>query len=215
MNKLNLVNALYKYNEKEVYLKVDYENKDIYLSIDDISLLFDKGTSTIYKAIKSINEKDSNLFFSKVRKVESVKENGKAYKTNIYNSNIIFELGLRYKSEIIMNLKDFISNLFKDNDNVETSNLSLNRANNYDIVKYDNGEIILDVNVSPTEETVWLNQKQIAQLFDTTVDNVSLHIINIYESNELEENRTTEDSSIVQMEGNRKVSRKIVMNSFS
>ena len=95
MNNPELEKVLYKNMEKEVELKVDYIIKEIYLTIDDLSLLFEKGTSTIYKSIKAINEKDNDLFFSKVRKVESTKENGKLYKTNIYNSSVIFTLGLK------------------------------------------------------------------------------------------------------------------------
>jgi hypothetical protein len=62
------------------------------------------------------------------------------------------------------------------------------------------GDFVLDVKVSPREDTVWLSQKQIATLFDSSIDNISLHISNIYKEQELEENRTSEESSIVQIE---------------
>ena len=66
-----------------------------------------------------------------------------------------------------------------------------------------------EVHVKFDNETVWLSQKQMALLFDKDVDTISLHLKNIYKSAELEEIATTEDSSLVQMEGKRKVKRKI------
>lgn len=59
-------------------------------------------------------------------------------------------------------------------------------------------------------ENVWLTQKLMAELFECTIDNVSLHLSNIYESGELSEDATTEKSSVVQMEGNRRVKRAVI-----
>ena len=70
----------------------------------------------------------------------------------------------------------------------------------YELIKFNDGDFSLDVKVSPREDTVWLSQKQIATLFDSSIDNISLHINNIYKEQELEENRTSEESSIVQIE---------------
>ncbi len=47
-----------------------------------------------------------------------------------------------------------------------------------------------------------------AQLFDKDSDTIGLHLKNIYQSGELEEHTTTEESSVVQQEGNRQVNRK-------
>lgn len=59
------------------------------------------------------------------------------------------------------------------------------------------------------DDTVWLTQKQISQLFDKDPDTIGLHFKNIYESGELQEIPTTEEFSVVQIEGKRKVTRKI------
>lgn len=56
-------------------------------------------------------------------------------------------------------------------------------------------------------ETAWLTQKQMAELFDCSIDNVALHLKNIYAEKELEEKRTSEESSVVQREGTRAVNR--------
>ncbi len=75
------------------------------------------------------------------------------------------------------------------------------------IIKYNDGEI--ELTMSLEKETIWLSQLQISELFDTSSDNVSLHLKNIYKEKELDENATTEDFSVVRQEGSRKVKRTI------
>jgi hypothetical protein len=58
-------------------------------------------------------------------------------------------------------------------------------------------------------ETIWLTQNQLAELFQTTKQNISLHIINIYECGELEEDSTVKDFLTVQKEGKRNVKRNV------
>lgn len=57
--------------------------------------------------------------------------------------------------------------------------------------------------VTLEQETVWLTQAQMALLFDTSTDNISLHLKNIYREGELSEGATTEDFSVVRQEGKR------------
>jgi len=66
-----------------------------------------------------------------------------------------------------------------------------------------------EVQVNFDNETEWLSQKQMAQLFDKDSDTIGLHLKNIYNTGELIEGSTTEESSVVQIEGNRKVKRRI------
>jgi hypothetical protein len=75
------------------------------------------------------------------------------------------------------------------------------------LIKYTDGEIELKVSVE--QDTIWLRQSQISELFDTSADNVSLHLKNIYKEKELNENSTTEDFSVVQNEGGRTVRRMV------
>lgn len=65
----------------------------------------------------------------------------------------------------------------------------------------------VSINAVIKDETIWLTQKAIAELFDCSSDNISLHLKNIYESNELDDISTTEDFSVVQQEGTRQVKR--------
>ena len=59
------------------------------------------------------------------------------------------------------------------------------------------------------QDTLWLPQSQMAELFDKDSDTIGLHLKNIYESGELKQLATTEETSVVRQEGNRKVKRKI------
>lgn len=74
----------------------------------------------------------------------------------------------------------------------------------YNIVDGD-----ISVNAIVKDETIWLTQKAMAQLFDCSTDNISLHLKNIYQTKELDEAATTEDFSVVQSEGNRTVNRRM------
>ena len=67
----------------------------------------------------------------------------------------------------------------------------------------------IEVQLDSQHETLWLSQKQIAELLDTSTDNISLHLKNIYGDNELEESSTTEDFSVVRQEGSRQVKRQL------
>ena len=65
------------------------------------------------------------------------------------------------------------------------------------------------VEVRVQDGTIWLSQKNMGQLFDTSPDNIGLHLKNIYADGELSESATTEDFSVVQIEGARNVNRVI------
>ena len=69
------------------------------------------------------------------------------------------------------------------------------------------GTVELDVRLE--RDTLWLSQKQMSTLFDKDTDTIGLHLRNIFEEGELEESATTEESSVVQKEGNRQVRRNV------
>jgi len=78
--------------------------------------------------------------------------------------------------------------------------------NNFLIIyNTEDGETRIEVMMKG--ETVWLSQKQMAELFDCSVDNIGLHLKNIYFEGELAETPTSEESSVVQIEGSRRINR--------
>ncbi len=69
------------------------------------------------------------------------------------------------------------------------------------------GQTKLDVRFE--NETVWLTQKLMADLFETTANNIGMHLINIYNEGELDEISTTKDFLVVRQEGKRQVNRQL------
>ena len=78
---------------------------------------------------------------------------------------------------------------------------------NNEIIKFVNGDLQLDVTVSPDNETVWLNRNQIAQLFGRDIKTIGKHINNALKE-ELDDS-TVAKFATVQTEGNRKIQRSI------
>jgi|GEM_PF-2695672 len=80
-----------------------------------------------------------------------------------------------------------------------------------------NGEILLylapdgttKLNVRLVDESIWLSQADMAELFGCTPENIIQHLGNIYSSGELQEEATAKDFLVVRTEGSREVSRKI------
>ena len=76
-----------------------------------------------------------------------------------------------------------------------------------EILLYNNGTDKQFVSVVLKDETFWLTQSGMAELFDCSADNISLHLKNIYADGELEQAATTEKFSVVRQEGARQVRR--------
>ena len=79
----------------------------------------------------------------------------------------------------------------------------------HEVVLYQIDKTNICVSVFFREETFWMTQKAMAELFDCSTDNISLHLKNIFLEEELDEKSTTEFFSVVQKEGNRNVSRNV------
>ena len=91
---------------------------------------------------------------------------------------------------------------------LEYVDLHMERTQSNEIILYQPDETMkLEVRVE--EETVWLNQAQMAELFKATKQNISFHINNIYKEGELEAASTVKEYLTVQQEGKRKVQRQI------
>ena len=75
------------------------------------------------------------------------------------------------------------------------------------IYQTEKGETKLEVRLE--NETVWLTQKLMAELFQTTIPNINIHLKNIFDEGELDPKATIKDFLIVRLEGNREVNRTI------
>ena len=117
-----------------------------------------------------------------------------------YNLDVIVAVGRRTKSKncfVFYNwVKDTLLLLKRRNINTESN-----------IIRFEKGNLSLDVTIVPEDETVYLSKDQLILLFDTTRQNIEYHINNIYEIEELERAPTCKEILQVQNEGNRQVSR--------
>lgn len=76
-----------------------------------------------------------------------------------------------------------------------------------DIVIYENDLQQIEVRLDSLQETLWLSQAQIAELFQVTPQNITMHLKNIFNDGELNEMATCKDFLQVQNEGSRLVNR--------
>ncbi|MBI5915156.1 MAG: virulence RhuM family protein [Bacteroidetes bacterium] len=83
----------------------------------------------------------------------------------------------------------------------------MNNTSQIIIYQTETGETKLEVRLE--NETVWLTQKLMAELFQTSVPNINMHLKNIFEEGELDPKATIQDFLIVRLEGNREVGRSI------
>src|SRR5699024_5092668 len=79
----------------------------------------------------------------------------------------------------------------------------------FEIYKTADNEVVIQVEFE--QDTVWLSQNQMADLFNQTKQNISLHINNCYKEGELDKTATVKESLTVQKEGNRTVRRRLYL----
>ena len=84
-----------------------------------------------------------------------------------------------------------------------------NSDSNGEIIIYQSEDGTSKLDVKLEDETVWLTQAQLVELFQSSKANVNEHIKNIFDEGELEESSTVREFRIVRREGNRDVSRNI------
>jgi hypothetical protein len=80
-----------------------------------------------------------------------------------------------------------------------------------DLILYTTDDGRSQIKLRAQEQTVWLTQLEMAELFDATKQNISLHLKNIFEDGELDPAATVKESLIVQIEGSRQVERPVTL----
>ena len=169
---------IFPIDDVQIDIKINEEEMTVWLSKEDLATLFHRNRSVISKHIKNIYEEGHLQPESTCAKNAQVQLEGDrkvARLIEIFNIDIAIEIGHRVNSQNGLLLKQFVEEYFQE----KTRNIQPN------IIVYNNGDIKLDVNVSPEEETVWLSQQQIAKLFETTISNISMHIRNVLNDGEI------------------------------
>ncbi len=171
-------------------VKVDYNSKIIWLSQKDMAVLLGVSSDNIGLHIKNITPSLSinNAFIGPITKDYSVVQT-EGYrsvnrKIKHYNLDIILAVGYRCNPKITTVFKAWVGKLFNNYEQLENKEKQLNEANPYEIMQFKDGEFMLDVEVSPKEDTVWLTKDQISELYERDRSVISKHIKNIFDENE-------------------------------
>ena len=165
-------------NNKEVDIYID-EDSTLYLSAKSLSIIYSKDISTMRKYLTK-NKQNAPEMHSKCTRDALIKG---SRKIAVYNVEILSLLDGCLNQDNASLLSNYLSsNNSKENE--QTSDIIDDFDNK--VITFDNGIISIDVNVSPKEETVWLDENQISTLFETTRQNINLHIKNIFEESELD-----------------------------
>ena len=209
MNDYKLVK--YDNNGVSIDVRFDLDNNTIWLTQNEIAILFNKTKSNISILIKNIiNEKEQSVFSSGEITESNVKyhlttellsSDGKTYKTKLYNLDMIEAISKRSKSNSGVEFIKWVKDALFDAQSQNVLNFSPYKALNYDVVVFEDGEVKLDITISPKEETVWLTQETIASLFNITIPNISMHIKNIFDENEIEKESVVKKFLITASDG--------------
>ena len=199
--------ALFKDGDFELEVTISPEEKTIWMTKEEMGLLFNRDRSAIsrhinciYKNVEKNKEESTNANYAQVADTSvhflhttQIIGSSQAHRpAEYFNLEIVLLVAQRVKSNRGLLLQQFLDNYLKENEPI----FELNDNN---IIIYNNGDINLSVNVSPEEETVWLTVNQISILFGTTSENVYIHISNIISDGELD-NSVTKDYLVTQKE---------------
>ena len=159
------------------------EDNEAWLTIKELCKLYGREKSVIAKHIKQFLSSNSATELQCVAKIATPRSDGKTYYLPYYRTEIIEELGLHFHDDRGTKLKQFV----KGHIDVEVVDSIGNT------IIYNNGNNHIPVIFSPIDDTVWMNQNQIATLFGTTRQNITMHIRNIFSDGEIDKNSVSKD----------------------
>ena len=175
-----------KYNNQSIELDVSVSSdcSTLWLTKEQMALLFNRNRTVVLKHIQRIyddHELEKGATCANNAHVRSEGKRSVIRDIECFNLDMILAVGRRIKSQNGILLKLWFEELIS--------------SKNREIIVYNNGEVRLDVQIEPMKETVWLSVVQMSKLFETSTDNIYLHIKNIYEEGELYASVTEESST--------------------
>ena len=179
----NYRNIIYQKDDLQIEVKKEDGSYRFFLSNDQIANLFQKDKSNMNKCIKKLFTQGILNKNSVSVKFTTTARDGKNYEVEFYSLDVVLELDRILKSNEGIKLKQYLEENYSQNYEIEP-------LKDEEVIIYNNGDISIDVRVSPEEETVWLSQDEICILFDISQSTVSEHINNILSGASFEENRT-------------------------
>ncbi len=197
MNK-EYIKEVYKNDEMELEVKVDLDYESVWLNQDDLSKLYKIERSWIGRIIKQ-NIPNSDRCCAKLAHMV-VK--GRTYYKKHYSLEVIEKIGYKINVDITKDFINFSKNLLNELRNKNSEKW-------LPIEVFNDGNVRLEVRISPSEDTFWLSQNQLTVLFETTKQNISFHANNILNEGELD-GATVKKILTVQIENEREVVREII-----
>lgn len=151
-------------------IRFDYENRTVWLTQSEIAIISGINVKTLSRQLSKLEQNhEFDLQSSKMRMRINKRE------VNVYNSKFLFLLNQKGELESLTDFLNWCESIFATKD-----------LDNYKLVRFTQDNLTLEVRFTNDYETAWLNQDEIAELFHTTQQNVSLHINNIFAQGELE-----------------------------
>ena len=170
----------YKTKGIDIDISISILNATAWFTITDLEVIFKKSRTILEKVIKNIykdgiaNMAATRALFAQVRSEGTRKVHRQI---TYFNLDIVSIISYKMNSNIGQKLIKFVNDYLN-----QKSQILIPDSKN---IIYDNGKLKIPVYVSEKEETVYIGQNEMATLFETTQQNVSLHIKNIIEEGEL------------------------------
>ena len=185
------------------------ENNNPWLTKTQIAKLYSMDRTWISRRIDSILEtmfidEKSNNYCSVRAKLAHPQNHEKTYSYYHYGIEVLFALDKKLSVNYGHQLKEFI----------DSQDTQIVGPVDFDVITYSNNNVSIEVQVAKDGSTLWLTQNQLAILFGTTQQNISLHINNIVNEKELTLEATHKEYLLVQLEGGREVRRLIDYYNF-
>ena len=174
MNK-EYIKETYKNDEIELEVKIDLDYESVWLNQDDLSKLYQRSQSSIAKIISKLNSNNTSVY----SKMEYTGPDGKKYLVKHYSLEVIEKIGYKINVDITKDFINFSNNLLNELRNKNSEKW-------LPIEVFSDGDVRLEVRISPSEDTVWLSQNQISMLYNISKSNTSEHINNIINDGELD-----------------------------
>ena len=205
---LEQIVVLYQPDEA-IRIEILVEDNTVWLTQRQMAELFGKNQSSIARQIGIVFQNDGLEEKSNMQVLHNTLSKFKP--TKIYDLDVILSVGQRVKSQRGLQLKQwfeqYLSETKKELISTVTDNQLVDIQDSYgEIVLYQPDDTI-SLEVRMGDETVWLTQSQIIELFQSSKANISEHIKNIYEQGELIYEATVRNFRTVQQEGGRMVER--------
>ena len=196
--KTNLTKHTFIDGDFSMEINISEEERTVYMSQKEIADFFYTSIATISRSISQWNKSQMGQIAENATLCKSYAN----HKTVYYSLEVIKEIGQKYNPERLEKLEKWL-------DEICDANLLVSLGETFKIVRYSHNNLHLNVKIDFTNNTAWLPQDDIAVLLGVTASNISYHIGNIYEENELDKMSTLEIFSTVRFEGNREVRRNV------